>query len=255
MMVPKKNDDNNKNSTPSVELSGIIETDQFSEFMISTRRNEEYAAWIEKASLLPPLSEAIRDMGFWVYASNPPKRKNVNQNTRATLTAEERHKINITIFKELCFQYEHLRNSIIIYHNILRHYHMKEEQIGVRGKLIEKMCSLTKSAYNLLNDMVQTFYILLEETHMDDANLIKEIFFDQDETSAENTSTCCSSHQDLDMDDMTIDYRNSDLNNLIAHCKEELGHYEEHFLRLVDFAIYSRPLVIYKYDIYKKEIE
>ena len=26
----------------------------------------------------------------------------------------------------------------------------------------------------------------------------------------------------------------SDLNNLKARCKEELGHYEEHFLRLVD---------------------
>ena len=74
------NNDNDNNSTFSIELLDINERNQVSEVsMLKARRNKEYSSWIEKASLLPPLSEAIRDMGFWVYASSPPPRKNISQ--------------------------------------------------------------------------------------------------------------------------------------------------------------------------------
>lgn len=74
------NTDDDSNSTFSIELLDINETNPFSEVsMLRARRNKEYSSWIEKASLLPPLSEAVRDMGFWVYASSPPPRKNISQ--------------------------------------------------------------------------------------------------------------------------------------------------------------------------------
>ena len=128
------------------------------------------------------------------------------------MTADQHRNIDITIFREICFQYEHLRNSIILHKYMLLHYNnynMTGEK-KAREELVEKMCSLTESAYELLNSMVQKFYMLLEDTHTDDGNLVKEIFFEQNIIISDTPTKVskCSSHHNIDMNEISTTYKN-----------------------------------------------
>lgn len=88
-------------------------------------------------------------------------------------------------------------------------YDMKGEK-KAREELIEKMCSLTESAYELLNSMVQKFYMLREDTHTDDVDLVKEIFIEQDIiiNDAPTKISNCSSQHNLNMNEISTTYKN-----------------------------------------------